>query len=215
MRFVFLGPPGAGKGTQAQRFCAKHGIPQISTGDLFRAAVAAGTGLGKEAKGYMDRGELVPDAVVIGMVAERLARPDAAKGFVFDGFPRTVAQAVALDEALKKAQTPLDACVDFTVPRADLVRRLTRRVTCRKCGAIRSLDGPPPKAEGKCDVCGGELYVRDDDKPETVEKRLREYDAKTAAVAGYYADKSLLIRLDAGRTPEQVAAELDRRLSVS
>jgi adenylate kinase len=215
MRVVFLGPPGAGKGTQAQRFCAKHGVPQISTGDLFRAAAASGTGLGKEAKGYMDRGELVPDSVVCGLVAERLRRGDCARGFVFDGFPRTIAQAEELDRVLHVAATPLQACVEFDVSRSDLVRRLTRRLTCRSCGAVRSMDGAAPKQAGRCDACGGELYVRDDDKPETVERRLREYDAKTAPLAEYYAGRGLLIRLDAGRSPDEVAADLDRRLSVS
>lgn len=215
MRFVFLGPPGAGKGTQAQRFCAENGVPQISTGDLFRAAVAAGTPLGREAKAFMDRGELVPDSVVCGMVAERLAKPDCAKGFVLDGFPRTVAQADALDAVLAKAGTPLKAAVDFAVPRDELVRRLTRRLTCRKCGAVRSLDAVPGGAGGACDVCGGELYVRDDDRPETVERRLKEYDAKTASLAAHFASKGLLIRLDAARPAAAVAADLDRRLKAS
>jgi adenylate kinase len=212
MRLVFLGPPGAGKGTQAQRVCAERGIPQISTGDLFRAALAAGTPLGLEAKGYMARGELVPDAVVCGMVTERLSKPDAAKGFILDGFPRTTAQAEALDLALSKARTPLAACIDFVVERAELIRRLTRRLTCRKCSAVYNLDVAPPAKSGVCDRCGGEVYVRDDDRPETVEKRLKEYDAKTAAVSGYYSGKALLRRVDAGKPLPEVSAEVDRLL---
>ncbi len=213
MRLVFLGPPGAGKGTQAQRICAERGIPQISTGDLFRAALAAGTKLGLEAKAFMDRGELVPDGVVCGMVAERLAKQDAASGFILDGFPRTVAQADALDAVLQKMGQPLLACVDFVVERSELIRRLTRRLTCRKCGAVYNTDALPPKAAGLCDRCGGEVYVRDDDRPETVERRLKEYDAKTAAVSGYYAGRGLLRQVNAARSLADVAVELDRLIA--
>lgn len=209
MRLVFLGPPGAGKGTQAQRVCAARGIPQISTGDLFRAALAAGTKLGLEAKGYMARGELVPDAVVCGMVGERLAQPDAASGFILDGFPRTVAQAEALDAVLSKSGTRLTACVDFVVERSELVRRLSRRLTCRKCSAVYNMDVALPKVQGVCDRCGGEVYVRDDDRPETVELRLKEYDAKTAAVSGYYAGRGLLRQVNAAQSLTDVAADLD------
>jgi adenylate kinase len=208
MRFVFLGPPGAGKGTQAQRLCSDRSIPQISTGDLFRAALGAGTKLGLEAKGFMDRGELVPDSVVCGMVGERLGAPDAQSGFILDGFPRTTAQAESLEAELARSDRPLTACVEFVVSKDDLVRRLTRRLTCKSCSAVFNLDAAPPKRAGVCDRCGGELYVRNDDRPETVEKRLKEYDAKTAAVSGFYASRGLLRRLDASRSPDEIYAEL-------
>ncbi|HYC78410.1 MAG TPA: adenylate kinase [Planctomycetota bacterium] len=208
MRLVFLGPPGAGKGTQAQRLCASAGVPQVSTGDLFRAHVAKETALGAEAKKFMSRGELVPDSVVCDMVATRLAEPDCAKGFVLDGFPRTVPQAESLDRTLAAARTPLERCVEFVVDKDELVRRLTRRQTCRKCAAVYNLDVAPPARSGVCDKCGGEVYVRDDDRPETVSRRLAEYDAKTAPLSAYYRAKGLLLRLDAAQPPDRVYAEL-------
>jgi adenylate kinase len=206
MRLVFLGPPGAGKGTQAQRLSERLRIPQISTGDLFRAALKDGTPLGVEAKAYMNRGELVPDRVVCDMVAERLKAPDAACGFILDGFPRTVAQAEALDSTLRASDSRLDWCVDFVAPRAELVRRLTNRITCKSCAAVF---GSEVSLDSKCRKCGGSLYVRDDDKPETVEKRLAEYDRKTAVVSKHYAAAGLLKAIDAARTPDAVAADLD------
>jgi adenylate kinase len=192
MRLVFLGAPGAGKGTQAKRLVEKYGIPQISTGDLLRAAVAAGTALGKEAKSYMDRGELVPDSVVLGMVKERLSQDDCKKGFILDGFPRNVAQAEALDKMLAEMNMPLDIALNLDVPFDDLMKRLTGRRTCKSCGQMYNVYYSPSKVEGKCDKCGGELFQRDDDKEETIKKRLDVYRAQTEPLIDYYSKKGIL-----------------------
>lgn len=192
MRLVFLGAPGAGKGTQAKRLVEKYGIPQISTGDLLRAAVAAGTPLGKEAKAYMDRGELVPDKVVLGMVKERLSQNDCKKGFILDGFPRNVAQAEALDKMLSEMNMPLDLALNLDVPFDDLMKRLTGRRTCKSCGQMYNVYYSPSKVEGKCDKCGGELFQRDDDKEETIRKRLEVYRAQTEPLIDYYSKKGIL-----------------------
>ncbi len=192
MRLVFLGAPGAGKGTQAKRLVEKYGIPQISTGDLLRSAVAAGTPLGKEAKSYMDRGELVPDSVVLGMVKERLSQDDCKKGFILDGFPRNVTQAEALDKMLAEMSMPLDLALNLDVPFEDLMKRLTGRRTCKACGQMYNVYYNPPKAEGKCDKCGGELFQRDDDKEETIRKRLEVYKAQTEPLIDYYSKKGIL-----------------------
>jgi len=192
MRLVFLGAPGAGKGTQAKRLVEKYGIPQISTGDLLRAAVAAGTALGKEAKSYMDRGELVPDSVVLGMVKERLSQDDCKKGFILDGFPRNVAQAEALDKMLAEMNMPLDIALNLDVPFDDLMKRLTGRRTCKSCGQMYNIYYSPSKVEGKCDKCGGELFQRDDDKEETIKKRLDVYRAQTEPLIDYYSKKGIL-----------------------
>lgn len=192
MRLVFLGAPGAGKGTQAKRLVEKYGIPQISTGDLLRAAVAAGTPLGKEAKAYMDRGELVPDSVVLGMVKERLSQDDCKKGFILDGFPRNVAQAEALDKMLAEMNMPLDLALNLDVPFDDLMKRLTGRRTCKSCGQMYNIYYSPSKEEGKCDKCGGELFQRDDDKEETIRKRLEVYKAQTEPLIDYYTKKGIL-----------------------
>lgn len=192
MRLVFLGAPGAGKGTQAKRLVEKYGIPQISTGDLLRAAVAAGTALGKEAKAYMDRGELVPDSVVLGMVKERLSQDDCKKGFILDGFPRNVAQAEALDKMLVEMNMPLDVALNLDVPFDDLMKRLTGRRTCRSCGQMYNIYYSPSKVEGKCDKCGGELFQRDDDKEETIRKRLEVYRTQTEPLINYYSKKEYL-----------------------
>ncbi|HHW20590.1 MAG TPA: adenylate kinase [Thermodesulfovibrio thiophilus] len=192
MRLVFLGAPGAGKGTQAKRLVEKYGIPQISTGDLLRAAVAAGTALGKEAKAYMDRGELVPDSVVLGMVKERLSQDDCKKGFILDGFPRNVAQAEALDKMLVEMNMPLDVALNLDVPFDDLMKRLTGRRTCRSCGQMYNIYYSPSKVEGKCDKCGGELFQRDDDKEETIRKRLEVYRTQTEPLINYYSKKGIL-----------------------
>jgi adenylate kinase len=189
---VFLGAPGAGKGTQAKRLVEKYGIPQISTGDLLRAAVAAGTALGKEAKSYMDRGELVPDSVVLGMVKERLSQDDCKKGFILDGFPRNVAQAEALDKMLAEMNMPLDIALNLDVPFDDLMKRLTGRRTCKSCGQMYNVYYSPSKVEGKCDKCGGELFQRDDDKEETIKKRLDVYRAQTEPLIDYYSKKGIL-----------------------
>lgn len=192
MRLVFLGAPGAGKGTQAKKLVDKYGIPQISTGDILRAAVAAGTPLGKEAKFYMDKGELVPDSVVIGLVKERIAQDDCKKGYILDGFPRNTAQAEALDKVLAEMMVPLDAAVDVEVDRDILMKRLTGRRTCKNCQQMYNIYFTPPKKEGICDKCGGELFQRDDDKEETIKRRLDVYDSQTAPLIKYYKERRIL-----------------------
>ncbi len=192
MRLVLLGAPGAGKGTQAKILVEKYGIPQISTGDLLRAAVAAGTALGKEAKSYMDRGELVPDAVVLGMVEERLKQDDCKKGYILDGFPRNTKQAEALDNMLASLNMSLTAALSVDVPFEDLMKRLTGRRTCKACGQMYNVYFNPPQKEGICDKCGGELFQRDDDKEETIKKRLEVYNAQTAPLIDYYRNKGIL-----------------------
>jgi adenylate kinase len=192
MRLVFLGAPGAGKGTQAKKLVEKYGIPQISTGDLLRAAVAEGTALGKEAKAYMDRGELVPDKVVLGMVKERLSKDDCKKGFILDGFPRNVPQAEALDKMLAEMNIPLDLALNVDVPFEDLMKRLTGRRTCKSCGQMYNIYYSPSKVEDKCDKCGGDLFQRDDDKEETIKKRLDVYKAQTEPLIDYYSKKGIL-----------------------
>lgn len=192
MRLVLLGAPGAGKGTQAKKLIEKYGIPQISTGDLLRAAVAAGTQLGKEAKSFMDKGELVPDRVVLGMVAERLKQDDCKKGYILDGFPRNTAQAEALDMMLRELKMPLNAALSVDVPKEDLMKRLTGRRTCRSCNQMYNVYFSPSKKEGICDKCGGELYQRDDDKEETIRKRLDVYEAQTAPLIDHYKKAGIL-----------------------
>ena len=192
MRLVLLGAPGAGKGTQAKKLIEKYGIPQISTGDLLRAAVAAGTQLGKEAKSFMDKGELVPDRVVLGMVAERLKQDDSKKGYILDGFPRNKAQAEALDTMLRELKMPLNAALSVDVPKEDLMKRLTGRRTCRSCNQMYNIYFSPSKKESICDKCGGELYQRDDDREETIRKRLDVYEAQTAPLIDHYKKAGIL-----------------------
>ncbi len=192
MKLVLLGAPGAGKGTQAKKLIEKFGIPQISTGDLLRAAVAAETDLGKEAKSFMDKGELVPDSVVLGMVEERLGQDDCQEGYILDGFPRNSAQAEALDEMLGSLSMELDAALSVDVPLEDLMKRLTGRRTCRECGQMYNIYFSAPAEEGKCDKCGGELFQRDDDKEETISKRLEVYNQQTAPLIDYYQEKGIL-----------------------
>jgi adenylate kinase len=209
-RVIFLGAPGAGKGTQARRLAAGSGVPQVATGDMLREAVAAGTRLGAEAKRFMDQGALVPDEVVIGLVDERLSRPDAAPGYVLDGFPRTVAQAQALDALLRRLGQDLDRVVFFDVSRDELLRRLTGRRVCRQCGTAFHLVSAPPKVPGRCDQCGGELYQREDDAEATVGRRLDVYQTQTAPLLDYYRTRGLLVRV-AGEGPvDQVAAAIQK-----
>ncbi|RUM88437.1 MAG: adenylate kinase [Thermodesulfatator sp.] len=196
MNIVFLGPPGAGKGTQAKRIIEKYGIPQISTGDMFREHLSKGTELGKKAKEYMEKGQLVPDEIVLSMVEERLKQPDCEKGFILDGFPRTVPQAEALDEMLAKWGKKIDYAIAIEVPDEELVKRLTGRRTCKNCGMMYHIIFKPPKVEGKCDACGGELYQRPDDNEETVRNRLKVYHESTAPLIDYYEKKGVLHRVD-------------------
>lgn len=205
MRVVFLGPPGAGKGTQAARLAQAGGMPHVATGDMFRAAVAADTPLGREAGAYMDQGRLVPDEVTIGIVRERLAAPDCAAGFVLDGFPRTLPQAEALDGLLAELGRPIDGVVHLLVPEEDLVRRLTGRRVCPSCGALYHVDYQPPRRPGTCDVCGAALVQRQDDGEATVRRRLAVYQEQTAPLAGRYADQGRLRPVDGAGTVDEVA----------
>ena len=209
-RVIFLGAPGAGKGTQARRLAADSGVPQVATGDMLREAVAAGTPLGREAKRFMDQGALVPDEVVIGLVDERLSRPDARSGYVLDGFPRTVPQAEALDTLLRRLGQDLDRVVFFDVSRDELLRRLTGRRVCRQCGTAFHLVSAPPQVAGRCDQCGGELYQRDDDAEGTVGRRLDVYQTQTAPLLDYYRNRGLLVRV-AGEGPVDRVAEAIRK----
>jgi adenylate kinase len=192
VRLVFLGPPGAGKGTQARELAGEWGVPHVATGDMLREAAAAGTPLGREAKGYMDRGALVPDDVIIRMIAERLRQPDARGGFLLDGFPRTIAQAEGLERLLKDLGQPLDRVVYFDVSEPELLRRLTGRRVCRACQAAFHLVSAPPKAAGVCDRCGGALYQREDDSEATVRNRLGVYARQTAPLLDWYRGRGLL-----------------------
>lgn len=209
MNLIFLGPPGAGKGTQAKMVSEKYGIPQISTGDMLREAVAKGTELGRKAKEYMDRGELVPDEVVIGIVRERLQQPDCDRGFILDGFPRTLAQAEALDEMLKEMGKKIDAVINIVVPEEDVVKRITFRRTCKNCGAVYHLIYNPPQEDNKCDKCGGELYQRDDDREETVRERYRVYRENTEPLIEYYRRKGVLYDVDGTKDIEGVWEQID------
>jgi len=193
-----VGPPGAGKGTQA-KFIAEHlSVPNISTGDIFRANVSKGTPLGLQAKAYMDRGDLVPDDVTIDMVRLRLAESDAATGFLLDGFPRTVPQAAILDDVLQEtAGAKLDVVLELVVEKDEVVRRLSGRRTCRSCNHIWHVDFDPPAVPGVCDIDGGELYQRDDDQAATILNRLDVYDAQTSPLVNYYAERGLLVGIDA------------------
>jgi len=192
MRLVLLGAPGAGKGTQAKKLIEKYRIPQISTGDILRKAVADGTPLGKEAKSYMDKGELVPDSVVIGLVKERLAQDDCKKGYILDGFPRNTSQAETLDKVLSGMKASLDVALSVDVDKDDLMKRLTGRRTCKNCQQMYNVYFTPPKKDGVCDKCGGALFQRDDDKEATIKNRLDVYDKATAPLIDYYSKKGIL-----------------------
>lgn len=212
MNILFMGPPGAGKGTQAERITASYGIPHISTGDAFRLAMKQGTPLGLQAKSYVDQGLLVPDEVTNGIVRERLAAPDCESGFLLDGFPRTIAQANALDQMLAEMGRKIDHVINLKVDRSLLLARLTGRRICKSCGSTYHVLFNPPKQEGVCDKCGGELYQRSDDTEEKVGTRLDEYTSKTAPLLAYYADKNLLFELDGEKDIEQVTADIDSLL---
>ena len=196
MKIVMLGGPGAGKGTQAKIIAERYSIPHISTGDIFRANIKEGTELGKKAKTYMDQGGLVPDELVVDLVADRLTWEDAKEGFVLDGFPRTIPQAEALTKALKEMGTELDYAIDIEVPDQNIIERMGGRRACVSCGATYHLVNIPPKTEGKCDKCGSDLILRDDDKPETVKKRLDVYHEQTQPLIEYYQELGLLREVD-------------------
>ena len=204
MRLVLVGPPGAGKGTQAQFIASHFAVPKISTGDIFRTNVSEGTDLGIEARKYMDAGDLVPDEVTIGMVTQRLTHDDAGEGFLLDGFPRTVHQAEVLDELLGAKAAVLDVVLELVVDDEEVVRRLSGRRTCRRCGHVWHHDFDPPAAEGTCDRCGGELFQRDDDSEGTIRHRLEVYADQTSPLIGYYGDRGLLRGVDATGTVEDV-----------
>ena len=204
MRLVLVGPPGAGKGTQAE-FIAEHfGVPKVSTGDIFRANVSGGTELGRMAKKYMDAGDLVPDEVTNAMVRERLAEPDAQSGFLLDGFPRNVAQAGELDGILHELGAPLSVVLDLDVDFDEVVKRLSGRRVCKKCGHVWHVEFDPPRAVGVCDRCDGELYQRDDDQPETVRHRLEVYHVQTEPLIEFYRDAGKLVAIDAFGAVEDV-----------
>jgi adenylate kinase len=196
MKIIMLGAPGAGKGTQAKKLAAKYGIPHISTGDIFRANIKNGTELGQKAKVYMDQGLLVPDELVVDLVVDRFKSPDCENGYVLDGFPRTIPQAKALDEALAKNNDEVEYAIDVDVPDAVIISRMSGRRACVNCGGTYHVETIPPKQEGICDVCGGELILREDDKPETVEKRLKVYHEQTQPLIEYYQGKGILKSVD-------------------
>jgi len=208
MNIVLLGGPGAGKGTQAAKLVEEFHTPHISTGDMLRAAVKAGTPLGRKAKGYMDAGELVPDDVIIGLVIDRLQEPDTDAGFILDGFPRTSAQAVALDAELGKLERPLDAALLIDVDPEVIVKRLCSRRMCRECGFIGS------EADASCPKCGGEMYQRDDDNEATVRNRLDVYQKSTSPLIDYYRGSELLVSIDGDRDPDVVYADVKEALSL-
>jgi len=214
MNLIFLGPPGAGKGTQAKKILARYGIPQISTGEIFRAAMKAGTTMGLQAKLFIDKGELVPDAVVVGIVAQRLAAADCDPGFLLDGFPRTLPQAEALDGVLARLGKTLDAVAALIVPDEDLMGRLTGRRVCRACGAEFHVAFKPTKMAGLCDLCGGEVYQRSDDNETSIATRLAEYHRQTKPLLDYYAPRGLLREVDGVGTFDDVTARLTAALSV-
>lgn len=211
-RVVLLGPPGAGKGTQAKLLEDRFAARQISTGDILRKAVADQTPLGKQASEYIRRGELVPDRLIIDLVADRLKEKDCEQGFVLDGFPRTIAQAQSLEEILKKMGRGLDCVLSVQVPHKLIVERLSGRRTCKGCGALYHLVFDPPKTVGTCNRCGGELFQRDDDREETVTNRLKVYDDQTAPLVSYYRERSLLREIDGVGEVEAIGKRVVRAL---
>lgn len=204
MNIIFLGPPGAGKGTQAQIVCQRLGIPQVSTGDMLRAAIAAGTEMGLKAKEYMDQGQLVPDEVVIGIVKDRLADADCQKGYILDGFPRTVVQAEKFEEIGGR----VDAVINLVISDEEIMERMTGRRVCEKCGTPYHIHNNPPAEAGICDKCGGALVTRKDDAPETVAKRLKVYHEQTEPLVDFYRAHGVLTSLDAAQEMDRVTEEI-------
>jgi adenylate kinase len=213
LNLVLLGPPGSGKGTQGERLQEDLELPYYATGDILRAAVREGTELGRAAKGYMDRGDLVPDEVIVGMIGQRIDSPEAADGFILDGFPRTAPQAEALATKLGELGRELTAVLLIDVDDDEVVRRLGGRRTCVENGHVFHIEFSPPQEEGVCDIDGSELVVRDDDKPEVIRHRLEQYHAKTAPLVEHYDARSLLRRIDGASPPEEVADEIRRTLA--
>lgn len=214
MNIVMLGPPGAGKGTQAALLAERLSIPHVATGDLFREALKAETELGQTAKAYMERGELVPDEVTIGMVRERLRQPDCARGVILDGFPRTVEQAKALDGLLAERDGRIDAVLFIDAEGDELVRRLSSRWTCRGCQAVYNVISNPPREQGRCDICGGQLYQRADDVPETVRNRIAVYREQTSPLVDYYQNQGLLVTIKSEGGIERVQEKILEALQV-
>lgn len=204
MKIIMLGAPGAGKGTQAKMIADRYAIPHISTGDIFRANIKNGTELGKKAKGYMDQGLLVPDELVCDLVVDRVQQPDCENGYVLDGFPRTIPQAESLDAALAKLGTAMEYAINVDVPDENIVRRMSGRRACVTCGATYHIEHIPPKQEGVCDRCGSALILRDDDKPETVTKRLDVYHTQTQPLIDYYNEKKILVDVDGTQPMDEV-----------
>ena len=214
MKIIMLGAPGAGKGTQAKQIAAKYQIPHISTGDIFRANIKNGTELGKKAKEYMDQGLLVPDELTCDLVMDRIGQEDCANGFVLDGFPRTIPQAESLDAALSKIGQKMDFAIDVDVPDSHIVKRMSGRRACLSCGETYHIVAIPPKKEGICDACGKELVLRDDDKPETVQKRLDVYHEQTQPLIDYYKKQGILHSVDGTQPMEDVFANIDAIIGV-
>lgn len=208
MKIIMLGAPGAGKGTQAKRIAAKYSIPHISTGDIFRANIKNNTELGQKAKTYMDKGELVPDELVVDLIMDRFKQPDAANGYVLDGFPRTIPQAEALDKALEANGESVDFAINVEVPDENIIKRMGGRRACVGCGATYHIEFNAPKVEGVCDTCGEKLILRDDDKPETVKKRLDVYHDQTQPLIEYYQGKGILKSVDGTQPMEKVFEDI-------
>ena len=204
LNLILLGPPGSGKGTQGERLQADFDLPYIATGDMLRAAVKEGTALGKQAKEYMDRGDLVPDEVIIGVIGERVQSEEAGDGFILDGFPRTVPQAEALDEEMEDLGRLITAVILIDVPEEEIIRRLGGRRTCEAEGHVFHVEFSPPKKEGVCDIDGSKLVVRDDDKPEVIRNRLEQYESKTKPLIDYYEKRGILQNVDGARPPDEV-----------
>jgi adenylate kinase len=212
MKIIMLGAPGAGKGTQAKMIAGKYNIPHISTGDIFRANIKNGTELGRKAKEYMDQGLLVPDELTCDLVVDRISQPDAANGYVLDGFPRTIPQAEALTNALKARGEAIDYAIDVMVPDENIINRMSGRRACLKCGATYNIVYNAPAKEGVCDACGAELVLRDDDKPETVSKRLDVYHAQTQPLIDYYTEAGVLFSVDGTQDIDKVFADITEKL---
>ncbi len=204
MKIIMLGAPGAGKGTQAKLIAEKFGIPHVSTGDIFRANIKEGTALGKEAKEYMDKGQLVPDELTVRILLDRVSKEDCKNGYVLDGFPRTIPQAEVLDNEVAKLGEKIDFAIDVEVPDDDIIRRMGGRRACLKCGATYHVEHIPPKKEGICDVCGSELVLRDDDKPETVKNRLDVYHKQTQPLIDHYSKQNILRTVDGTKDMHEV-----------